>query len=258
MEQITQYSQFKDGLIFENENGERYLMGDNKQILVEIITGKTISLNDDYAFGALYKTTRINKSPVVRIYADYTLQEIVYDKNRSHSIWISKEELEKKLSLHQKWLNGDIDGEKLILKDKCLSDMILTGINLQGAELSNIDFSRTNLTDANFSETICWDIKARNANFSMCNFKGAKLNHCFFYDTNLKDADLTDVFMQDVALNGASLIGANLSGAKLYGISATETNFTNSNLVGTTFDNIPENAIGINLKNTRFKTLVNF
>lgn len=80
MEKITKYSQFKDGLVFENAKGEKYLMGDNKQILVEITTGKTIFLNDCSSFDELYKTTQINNSPVVKIYADYTLQEIVYEK----------------------------------------------------------------------------------------------------------------------------------------------------------------------------------
>lgn len=52
---------------------------------------------------------------------------------------MKKKELKKILDLHEKWLKGEIDGEKADLE----------GANLEGANLRGVDLRNANLRDVN-------------------------------------------------------------------------------------------------------------
>ena len=88
---------------------------------------------------------------------------------------MNREELNKILELHKKWLKGEPDGEKADLSDANLSDA-----NLRGADLSDANLRGANLSDANL----------RGADLSDANLRGANLRCADLSDANLRGADL--------------------------------------------------------------------
>ena len=66
---------------------------------------------------------------------------------------ITKEELAKKIELHQKWLNNEEGGERLELVGYDLSDINLSCSNLRGSNLSGSDLSCSNLRGSNLSRS---------------------------------------------------------------------------------------------------------
>lgn len=61
---------------------------------------------------------------------------------------ITKEELAKKIELHQKWLRGEEEGEQLILVGYNLSRSDLSYCNLSRSNLSRSNLSGSNLSDS--------------------------------------------------------------------------------------------------------------
>lgn len=138
---------------------------------------------------------------------------------------ITQEELDKKLKLHELWLNHDERGVILDLSRTDLRGLNLTSTNLSGANLEHADLSNTNLSGTNLSHGI----------LKYANLKGVNLIGADLSGTNLTDADLSYV-----NLIGANLVDTNLSGANL-----SFTDLRNSNLVGS-------NLTDANLKSTNF------
>ena len=83
---------------------------------------------------------------------------------------ITKEELAKKIELHQKWLRGEEGGERLIL----------VGYNLSRSNLSRSDLSYSNLSRSNLS-----GCDLRGSNLSGCNLSCSNLR-----GSNLRGSDL--------------------------------------------------------------------
>ena len=101
-----------------------------------------------------------------------------------------KEELDKVLESHKKWLHGNCCGKRA---DLCGAD--LSGANLYGADLYGADLCGADLSGASlYGAELC------GADLSGASLYGAELN-----DANLRDADLC----------GAELHGADLRGADI-------------------------------------------
>ena len=96
------------------------------------------------------------------------------------------------LTKHQKWLNGDPDGERAYLRGAYLTRADLSGAYLNGADLTRADL--------------------RGADLSGAYLNGADLSGAY-----LNGADLTRADLSGADLSGADLRGANLSGADLRG-----------------------------------------
>ena len=94
---------------------------------------------------------------------------------RTRIVQMTQKELQDRVDLHQKWLNGEEDGERLILTNYDLSEADLRGANLQSA------------------------------NFHMSNLRRAWL----------RNADLRDAVFTHANLHGSSLCGADLRRATL-------------------------------------------
>ena len=116
---------------------------------------------------------------------------------------MTQNELDKILTLHKKWLNGEKDGNRADLSYVYLKNAYLSYDNLSGASLSYVNLNGANLYSANLS----------NANLSNANLSGADLSYANLSHTDLTGADLT----------GADLTGADLTGANLKGVYADET-----------------------------------
>ena len=100
---------------------------------------------------------------------------------------MTREEIEKVLDLHKKWLidEVDVEGKKADLRGANLRSADLNGADLNGADLNGADLRWADLN-------------------------GADLN-----GANLNRADLSETDLNGANLNGANLRGANLRGANL-------------------------------------------
>ena len=100
---------------------------------------------------------------------------------------MTKEELDKVLESHKKWLDGDCGGKRADLSGADLRGANLRGADLRGADLSGADLSGADLRGADL--------------------RGADLRGVDLYGADLSGADLS----------GADLSGADLRGVDLYG-----------------------------------------
>ena len=103
---------------------------------------------------------------------------------------MTKEELDKVLESHKKWLHGNCCGKRA---DLCGAD--LSGANLYGADLYGADLCGADLSGASLY--------------------GAELCGADLRDADLRDADFREANLIEADLRGADLRGANLSGATL-------------------------------------------
>jgi hypothetical protein len=100
----------------------------------------------------------------------------------------------------------------------------LAGGNFLGAVLSGVELNRANLSYLNFRGAILTDADLSEANLSNANFSGADLSGAY-----LESADLQYTDFHKASLALVNLIGSNLSHANL-----TQTNITNANLSSAT------------------------
>ena len=108
---------------------------------------------------------------------------------------MTKEELDKVLELHKKWLDGDSAGKRA---------------NLHGTHLIGKDLHGANLCEADLNGACLCGADLYGANLSCADLHGAVLS-----GANLKDADLCDADLRDADLRGAVLHGADLRGADI-------------------------------------------
>ena len=142
---------------------------------------------------------------------------------------MGKQELQRILEKHAKWLYSEEGGERANLRGANLRGADFRGANLRGANLRcanlrDANLSGANLRDANlpgadFRGANLRDASLRCANLLGANLSGANLNLADLRDASLRGANLslanlslTD--LRDASLSGASLRGANLSGAE--------------------------------------------
>ncbi|WWT40077.1 hypothetical protein [Staphylococcus phage PT94] len=144
---------------------------------------------------------------------------------------ITQKELDKKLKLHELWLDDNTRGIRLDLNWVDLEEVDLEGANLQyaslrGSNLRNVNLRRTNLqyvdlNEANlyFSDLAFANLKA--ASLIEVNLKGSDLTNANLNYTDLNDADLSNTDLTDANLNYADLQGANIThiqGLKVFSI----------------------------------------
>ena len=95
---------------------------------------------------------------------------------------MTKEELDKVLESHKKWLGRDWRGKRAVLNNEDLRAKILRVVNLQKAYLCGADLRDADLRDADFRE----------ANLIEADLRGVDLRGANLSGANLKDADLCD------------------------------------------------------------------
>mgnify|MGYP000929187076 CR=1 FL=1 len=128
---------------------------------------------------------------------------------------MKKEDLEKIIESHARWIVGKNDGEcadlsGANLRDADLYDADLRWANLRGANLSDADLRWANLRGANLSAADLRGANLRSSNLSAADLRGANLS-----SANLSAADLRSANLRSANLSDANLCNAKLSGAKL-------------------------------------------
>ena len=131
-----------------------------------------------------------------------------------------KQELQKIIKNHKKWLNNEPSGNRANLSGVDLSGADLRGADLSGANLSGANLSRADLRWANLSGA---DLSR--ANLRMADLRGANLSGADLSGADLSRANLSGANLRLANLSGADLSGADLSGANLSGANLSEINY---------------------------------
>jgi hypothetical protein len=122
---------------------------------------------------------------------------------------MNSKELKIVLENHQKWLSGEVGGERADLLDTNLTDADLTGAGLTDANLTGANLTGADLRGANLYRATLTDADLRGANLHRANLRYAIL--CY---ANLAGADLHDAILHGAILRYANLTDANLTDAK--------------------------------------------
>ena len=111
---------------------------------------------------------------------------------------VSKNELNKVLELHKKWLNGEPDGARASLGFKDLRwanfyetdlhEASLCGVNLCGVNLCGANLYKANLYGAILRGTMLCGANLRGANLRGADFSGADLRRVRLYGADLREA----------------------------------------------------------------------
>ena len=118
---------------------------------------------------------------------------------------MNREELDKILDLHVKWLNDEQDSVRADLRDADLRGADLSGADLRGADLSGADLSGADLSGSDLS----------GADLSGADLSGADLSGADLSGADLKGANLRWADLKGANLRWADLKCANLRGDDL-------------------------------------------
>ncbi len=100
-----------------------------------------------------------------------------------------------------------LNGESAILTDARLTNVTLSGLDMQRSKLKGVDFSESKLAGADLSAS-----DLRETDFTLADLSGANLN-----EASLDQADMSGTRLEGAYLVGAVLKGANLEGAVFSG-----------------------------------------
>ncbi len=144
---------------------------------------------------------------------------------------MNKEELDYLISEHEKWFDNNSTGSRLILTDRILRRVNLSGRRLNDAILKNIDFS-----NSLFIGTKMYRVKMENVVFAFSNLaeselNEAKMNNIDFSNACLEASQLADLkFAENINFNNA-----NMKKISFIKSSLNNTNFENSSLIEADF-----------------------
>ncbi|HLP87158.1 MAG TPA: pentapeptide repeat-containing protein [Nostocaceae cyanobacterium] len=132
----------------------------------------------------------------------------------------------------------------LALQDLNEDNVPLRGLDVPGAELTNINLPKANLSAANLQETDLSNANLSHANLDNAKLFQAQLSAANLSHANLGFANLSQANLSNADLNHANLICANLSNTNMSGANLRNANLSGANLNGAYLT-------GANLKNAR-------
>ena len=134
--------------------------------------------------------------------------------------------VQKRLDLNPVNLQGavltDADFSSIYLKNAKLTDANLSGVNFGGACLNNANLTDVNLSNANLT----------GADLAVANLSYANLNHAELGQVDLSGANLSGVDLSSANLSGVNFSSANLTDADLSNANLSGANLSNANLSG--------------------------
>ena len=155
---------------------------------------------------------------------------------------MTKEELDKVLELHKKWLLKEEGGKRADLSGVNLRGADLEGAGLRGATLwgANLEEANlrlaclegTNLEKANLREATLEEVGLDGANLKGADLEGVDLRRANLERANLEEVDLEEAYLGGAYIRGANLREANLEKADLRETNLTETDLRNANFEG--------------------------
>ncbi|WP_299409534.1 pentapeptide repeat-containing protein [uncultured Roseobacter sp.] len=134
------------------------------------------------------------------------------------------------------------------LADADLTDAVMHGANLKGAQLEQADLSQARMHGAHFNKALLQQADLRNAELQDANFSGAKMLGVNLSGAHLTGADLTSAQMGRVVLSGANLENSKLRWAQMTDADLSDANLTGANFSGAQMERA--NLSGAQIKQT--------
>lgn len=131
---------------------------------------------------------------------------------------------------HEEIINGGVEQWNKWRKDNPAVRPVLTGVNLSGKHLVNVDFSWANLERANLSGADLFGANFSNASATAASLFKANLTGANFSGADFSEAQLIEANLDSAHLKGANFSGANLSKSKLASAYLNKTIFVSTNL----------------------------
>ena len=103
---------------------------------------------------------------------------------------LSEEELIQIVEKHEKWLQGEKDGERAEFSQVSIHDIRIEGENLEGAIFSDCSLRNVDFISSSLEQT----------RFSVVNFE-----NCIFQDSNFANTIFEDVFFTGIQFRGCSM-----------------------------------------------------
>jgi uncharacterized protein YjbI with pentapeptide repeats len=131
----------------------------------------------------------------------------------------------------------DLENKYLDLTEVNISGFNLEGFNLIKANLERADLTEANLERAKLPGAYLFKADLTGANLFTADLTGAKLPGAYLIGANLIGAyltvaNLTKAYLEEANLTEADLTGADLTGANLTGANLIGANLTGANLIG--------------------------
>lgn len=182
--------------------------------------------------------------------------EITMDMMMLKNKTITKEEFDRIMDEHAKWLTDRNTGKRADLSDLNLAKMDLSGLNFSYANMEGVDLMETNLSGANLSHAYLRQAHLMETNLSKATFVeadfssariflsnldgcigdgalfiGTRICDCSVRNASLKKAGflMADVFDSD--FKGSDLEEAKFSGADMDNTGFADTNLKNASLM---------------------------
>jgi uncharacterized protein YjbI with pentapeptide repeats len=147
------------------------------------------------------------------------------NESRSHPDrrTITESELQDVLEAHELWVrSGGKRGERADL----------SGVDLEGADLSDAQLSQADLFEARLDEAQMQGADLRRANLQESRLRGVDLHGANLEGARMYGADLTKARMRNVQLREADLTRSRLEAARLSNANLEEGNLQDANLEG--------------------------
>ncbi|MBI2567167.1 MAG: pentapeptide repeat-containing protein [Candidatus Schekmanbacteria bacterium] len=120
----------------------------------------------------------------------------------------------------------------------CLEGIIVDGLELPGADLSESRMAGATLISADLNRARMRNVDLRRANLKGTGLRRAHLRGADLRGANLQDTVLSGADLSDADLSSACLAGADLSGAVLDGACLAATNLSGANLSGSRAEDV--------------------
>lgn len=170
-------------------------------------------------------------------------------------------DIDEKVKLHQKWLNGKDGGERLDLTNCTITDYCFDYINLtqaifNGCQFENVSFDNCTLVECDFSHTFMGKVSMNNATLTGTNFMNTE---CRFLD--MKESTLDGVSFVDSKFKYANL-SYSFFGCDIHPTDFSNTIFTKSVMIRVdashaTIDNVNWEDIDLSSSTLNFAIIRN-
>ena len=148
---------------------------------------------------------------------------------------IEKNEFDRRMGEHAKWLKNHEEGKRADFSYVDLSDMDLSGTDFSYAEMSGVNLSGANLTRANLSHANLWGAFLHNIDlteamleetvFESANLTLSKLNGCKGENTRFTFACMWDCDIKNASLKKANFLDAKICSCDFTGSDLEEACF---------------------------------
>jgi uncharacterized protein YjbI with pentapeptide repeats len=133
---------------------------------------------------------------------------------------------------HEEIINGGVEQWNKWRKDNPAVRPVLTGVNLSGKYLVNVDFSWTNLERASLSGADLYGANFSNASVTSASLLKVNLTGANFSGANFSESQLIEANLDSAYLKGTNFSGTDLSKSTLVSAYLNKTIFANTNLSG--------------------------